>query len=272
MTTIDDFMQREYSISPSPKSKEILRRVGFKHCPTREEQIENLMDIQKRIRINDQDGLVAKIFSLAYKYDDILIKFDDKFVREWSCWLGCAEYKLARRKKDPSIKKKLFAKTIDHLLISRDNGNVHPQNASILAAAYYELENYKEALPFLLEARERGVKNKYHASLIGNCYFKLGMYKKALSEYLYTINLAKKEKFDNNWMIALDHKFKNSFDVLVASKNSIPKQEYIDMLKEFKEFYGNFVEYWKQNKSARTHFRLLYGKENKIDIALAEVS
>ena len=180
---INEFMQSEYGITPNPKSLEILVNVGFKKINNPSNQFSNLESVERKIRGNDFDSLVAKVFSLAFPYEHVL-KQQDALIRDRSAWLGAAEYRLGRAISDPQVKNILFNKGLEHLLKSREKGNGSEENASRIGRCYFELRRYGEALEYFLESRQKGDGSGEKASLIGRCYFGLRRHEEALEYFL----------------------------------------------------------------------------------------
>ena len=175
---ITDFMRHEYSITPSQKSLETIADADFKLSEDPGEQFANLENVQRRIKGNGQDTLVAKVFALAFPYKHVLRLSDEK-AGNWAVWLGTAEYKLARIS-EGELKDNFFNKALTHLLDSRQKGNSGKENASYIGRSYLSLGNYEEALTFFLESRQKGNSGKENAGCIGECYFRLGNYEEAL--------------------------------------------------------------------------------------------
>jgi len=181
---VTEFMQEEYDIRPSQTSLDILVESKFSIRGTLQSQYRNLDRVQRKINGNttDPDILVAKIFSLAFPYNTVQT-LDDLTLSNWSGWLGSAEYRLGsiQKRDNKKIAIQLFNKSLEHLLIARQQGNQTRLNASLIGSNYLQLERYAYALPYLGEARQKGDESRESASKIGSCYFQMRRYVDALS-------------------------------------------------------------------------------------------
>ena len=248
--------------------------------------------VEKKLQDRDLDTLTAKVFSLAYQYDEQVLN-NDGLVRNWSAWLGTAEYRLGQKISNPKAKNILFNKSLEHLLKAREKGDGSRQNASFIGSCYYRLGKYGDALKFLLESRKKGSGSKENASLIGNCHYRLGKYEDALPFFLESrkkgnerkenasligscyfelsrftegiwyyetaIQSAQKDDFNHAWMRAFDEALGHSFNLLVRAKESIQSPIYDNLLQRFNSLYTGFITFWREKEPGiNIHPKLMF--------------
>lgn len=272
---IIEYMKNEYYLTIPHSTVELIVRNGFEFTKPASRQYYICDTTQKKINGNSSNERIARVFLLALMmgYVDKHLSLHEKFW--WANHLGIFEYKVGMDipHKDGIINhtaKRLFEKSIEHLLIAEGYGIKKALIVEFLAKNYHKLEDYLSAKHYLLLARERGSNNKVIASLLGNCYFALGNFEEGIGEYENALEIAIKEKFDSFWMHAFDHfifrsfkKFENA--IRDTQKDSTEREYYINHLHKFKDFYDRFEEYAKKNYLAWKKDDIPYLKLRPID-------
>lgn len=201
---IKEFIALEYLITPTINTIKIIQSSGFSKInlaePKGNIEYRTYDKIQKNIRGKDLEGLCAKVFSLAWPYDEVILTQSDKtIIKDWSRWLANAEFDLRKITNDTNAREKIFKKTIAHLLKAQEYGDKSNNNKSLIANCYLNLGQYGYALIVLQELikKDNNPRNNFH---IGKCYFGLRKYEEALGYFRISASMGNGSKENCNLM------------------------------------------------------------------------
>lgn len=286
LTKFERFMWKDYLITPTKKSYEVLLNSGFEISKDPEEQYKICNKSQKSIQGRDVHSLMARVYSLALPFEFVLDNLKSFKIKNWSSWLGVTEIRLAKLNDDYKVMKNLYEKSIEHLLISRENKNYSPENASYLGDAYLRLDdlenariylydvafnrggrgdlsrlgeyNFKSgdirtAMHYLKKSRADGKLTKWDTSFMSRCYSQSGDFENALKELYVCLDITKKEPFDSRWTHILDHVLEDFSIAFEVSKYQIGP-DYRRLRVIFGELYKSYMAYIKENDPLGRHF------------------